>query len=161
MNKALAIAAAVVLVLLGGAFLLGDREPPAASAPAPLTTLAWPPYSSAGPSSRPNPYPTVPSSQIDGDHGTRMLTAKDGTRLLIPALETDCSREEVWLLGEYPDRVELELRWITKPVPPSISVAPDGSYGCASAVPMNRPHAAIDLRSPLGERRVVITRKIG
>jgi hypothetical protein len=166
MRSSIVIAGAAALVaamLLGGWFLLGHRGPEDTTTgspqPAPLTTLERPPGSST--SSRRDPYPTVPSTQVQADdgHDPRMQTGKDGRQLLIPVYETDCSLEEVRLLAERHDRVELEIRTIVKPVPPGASIAADGSYGCMSYLPLNGPHAAVELRAPLGNRTVIIDRE--
>jgi hypothetical protein len=156
-------AAALVTALLLGSWLLsGNREPDVAAsgAPAPLTKLTWPQGTSGIPSasSRSDPYPIVPSAQVQaGDgHVPTMRTEDDGRRLLIPVFDTDCSREDVRLLGEQADRVEVEIRTVVKPVPSGATVAADGSYGCSSFRYGDGPHAVVELRAPLGTRTVVI-----
>lgn len=158
------VAAGVLAVLLVGAvLLLGGREPvgsgdipPEAAA---TTVLRHPPDPSDG-SDPPDPFPTVSSAQLRGDGVSAWLvrTADGGRRLLVQVTESDCSREEVRLLGEHADRVELDVRTVTKPPPPGASVGPDGSYGCMAFSPANGPYAVIDLRAPLGDRPVVIRR---
>jgi hypothetical protein len=156
------VAAVVAALLIGGWFLLGDREPGAAGAsaptPAPLTELTWPPDpSTSGP--RPDPYPTVPSGQVQmGQDDLRvkgMRTA--GNRLLIPVVDADCAYEEVWLLGEHGDRVEVEIRLQFRPEP-GVTTTPGATYGCGWMSYGDGPYAAVELRAPLGDRRVVINR---
>jgi hypothetical protein len=169
-STAIAGAAALVAALLLGAwFLFGDRESPAAEpgsppGPAPTTNLEFPPVSSGLPSGSraADPYPIVPSDQVraETDGLTLELRTGDGGRqLLVPAFDLACLREEVWFLGEHPDRVEVEIRSIAKPPPPGVSVRPDGSYDCGITMYSLPPHAVISLRSPLGTRTVVVTRK--
>lgn len=167
MRSSILIAGAAALVaamLVGGWFLLGHREPvntAGSSEPAPLTTLQRPHHSST--SSKRDPFPAVPSAQIQAEQETfsRLRTGKDGRQLLVPVFDSDCSFEEVRLLAEHRDRVEVEIRTVVKPPPPGTSIAPDGSYGCMSYNALNGPHAAVELRSPLGERAVVIHREPG
>jgi hypothetical protein len=157
-------AAGVAAVLLVGAGLVfGGRETDRAGAttsgPAPTTVLSHPADPSGG-SRRPDPYPTLPSGQVRGDHASSWMvrTDGDGTRLLVQLIETDCSAEEVRVLGEHPDRVEVEIRTVAKPPPPSATFGPGGSYGCVGFSPADGPHAVVELREPLRERAVVIRR---
>lgn len=167
-----AVAAAVAALLIGGWFLLkpapgGTATGSSGSGPAPTTELAWPSYPYGPPSTgAPEPYPTIPSAQVrtesqDAYGSTRVRTARDGRQLLLPVVDSDCMAEEVRLLGQHPDRVDVEIRNVAKPPPPSVSVAPDGSYGCLgiSNGAGQGPHAAIDLTAPLGQRTVVIHRE--
>ena len=161
------IAAVVALatVLLMGVWLVvaGPQRVQAGNAVpddvARTTVLSSPPDPSDG-SAPPRPFPTVPSAQVRGQHvapwGVR--TGSDGQQLLIQVMETDCSDEEVRLRGEYPDRVEVELRTVAKPPPPGAEIGPDGSYGCGGIGTADGPYAVIDLRGPLGDRDVVIHR---
>lgn len=115
-------ATAVVAVLPAGAWLvLGGAKQVQAGNAVPgdvvrTTELSSPPDPSDG-SSPPRPFPTVPSAQVRGQHvspwGVR--TGSDGRQLLVQLMETDCSSEEVRLLGEHADRVEVELRTVAKP----------------------------------------------
>jgi len=158
-------AAAVAAVLLVGAWLVlgGAKQVQAGNAVpgdvARTTELTSPPDPSDG-SSPPRPFPTVPSAQVRGQHvapwGVR--TGADGRQLLVQLMETDCSGEEVRLLGEHADRVEVELRTVAKPPPPSAEIGPDGSYGCVGVGSADGPYAVVELRDPLGDRDVVIRR---
>jgi hypothetical protein len=60
------------------------------------------------------------------------------------------------LLGEYSDRVEVEVRTVFRP-PPS-SIGSDGGYGCMSVRTSGGPYAVIDLRESLGDRAVMVRR---
>jgi hypothetical protein len=155
-----AAAGVAAVVLLGIWMLAGRQSEPAAagSGPAPTTLLSWPPDPSDG-SRPPDPYPTVPSAQIRAEHDNswKVRTGDGGRRLLVALMDTDCSREEVRLLGEHTDRVEVEIRHVAKPPPPSASLAPGGHYTCMSFGTSDGPHALIELREPLGERAVVLT----
>jgi hypothetical protein len=159
-------AAAVAAVLLAaGWFLLGRPEageagaaPPAV---APTTVLSVPPDPSDG-STPPDPYPTVASDRVRGDHVSpwTVRTGSDGRQLLVQVADTDCYGEEVRLRGEHADRVDVEIRMVAKPPPPGVSVAPDGSYGCGSYGSADGPYAVLELREPLGDRAVVIDRPV-
>jgi hypothetical protein len=158
-------AAAVAAVLLaGGWLLLGNRGAVEAGAPtsgvAPTTVLSWPPDPSDG-SRPPDPYPTVPPAQLKAEHdySWKVRTGDGGRRLLIGLFESDCSAEEVRLLGEHADRVDVEIRMVAKPPPPHVTIGPDGSYGCFGYGTSDGPHAMIDLAAPLGERAIVIHRE--
>jgi hypothetical protein len=161
------VAAGTAAVLLVGAWLLlGGRDTGQAgtalpSAAATTTVLAWSPDTSYGAKPpNPNPYPTVPSAQVRGDHVSDRAVRTDGggRRLLVRVTDSDCSGAEVWFLGEYPDRVEVEIRPVAKPPPPGVSIGSDGSYGCVSIGTSDGPHAVIELQEPLGDRAVVIHR---
>jgi hypothetical protein len=160
-----AAAAGVAAALLVGAWLLlGGQDPGQQAAAAPpgvaaTTVLSQPPDPSDG-SEPPDPYPTVPSAQMRGDQvsTSKVRTDRDGRRLLVRLTELDCLSEEARLLGEHPDRVEVEIRTVAKPPPPSVSVGPDGSYGCMGYGASDGPYAVIELREPLGDRTVVIRR---
>jgi hypothetical protein len=150
-------AAAVAAVLLVGAWLLlggptrAQAGNPVADDVARTTELTTPPDPSDG-STPPRPFPTVPSAQVRGEHvspwGVR--TGTDGRQLLIQLVETDCFSEEVRLLGEQADRVEVELRTVAKPPPPSAEIGPDGSYGCMGYGSADGPYAVVDLRDAIG-----------
>jgi hypothetical protein len=157
-------AGGVAVVLLVGAWLLlGGRDAVQAGTTRPdvaaTTVLSWPPDPSDG-SKPPEPYPTVPSERVRGEHVgvSTVRTDGGGRRLLVQLMETDCSGEEVRLLGEHPDRVEVEVRTVLKPPPPSVSIGPDGSYGCMGIGVSDGPYAVIELREPLGDRAVVVHR---
>lgn len=157
-------AAGVAAVLLVGAWLLfGGRETEQAGTTSPdvvtTTVLNWPPDPSDG-SNPPDPYPTVPSAQVRGDHVSAWMvrTDGDGRLLMVQLTESDCSREVVRVLGQHPDRVEVEIQTVAKPPPPSASVGPDGSYGCMSFSALDGPFAVIELHEPLEDRTVVIHR---
>lgn len=160
---AIAGAAAVVaaVLLVGAWFLLGGQgtgqagtNPPEVAS---TTVLSRPPDPSDG-SKPPDPYPTVPLAQLQGDHAPAGMvrTDADGRRLLVQLTELDCWSEEVRLLDEHRDRVEVEIRMVAKPPPPSAGSSPDGSYGCVSYSRSDAPHAVIELREPLGNRAVVL-----
>lgn len=157
-NLLAVIAAAVTVILVGGWLLLSQRGPSGSADPAPVTQLRRPSGSYSS-SSRPDPYPRVPSAQVkNGDHGRLdVRAAEDGRQLLVPVFETDCSFDEVRLLSELSDRVEIQIRLVGKPKPATVTAAPDGSYGCMSGLPMNaQKHAVITLHAPLGARDIVV-----
>ncbi len=164
-SLAVAAAVAMVAVLLVGVWLVldGPRSAEAGNAVpddvARTTVLTAPPDPSDG-STPPQPFPTVPSAQVQGQHlapwGVR--TAAEGRQLLVQLLETECSSEEAHLRGEHPDRVEVDLRTVVKPPPRNADIGPDGSYGCVGIGTADSPYAVIDLRIPLGDREVVIHR---
>ena len=79
--------------------------------------------------------------------------------LFVPAIDSKCTRDEIRLLREQSDLVEIEVRSVSKPKPPDITVAPDGSYGCAEIVSTNGNYAVVRLRDPLGTRMVQVTRE--
>lgn len=158
-------AAVAALLLVGGWLLFGGRQPgtgaPGSGPPAPVTHLTWPPDPSGLPiaSRPPDPYPTVPAAQVRAENHDPSVRIGDGGRqLLIPVLDSDCVREEVRLLGEHADSVEVEVRLTPGLPPPSVSVAPDGSYGCMGFRNGFGPHAVIELHAPLGGRPVIIHR---
>ena len=156
-------AAAVAVVLLVGAWLLlggPERVPAGNSAPSDVartTVLTASPDPSDG-STPSRPFPAVPSAQVRGEHvspwGVR--TGADGRQLLVQLMDTECSSQEVRLLGEHPDRVEVELRTVAKPLPSGAEVGPGGGYGCVGIGSAEGPYAVIDLGEPLGGREVVI-----
>jgi len=158
-------AAGVAAVLLVGAWLLlGGRDTvQAGTDPGPeaaaTTRLSFPPDPSDG-STPPDPYPTVPAAQRQGEEvgPAGIRTGADGRRLLVQVMDTDCSSEEVRLLGEHDDRVEVEIRTVAKPPPPGVSIGPDGSYGCMGLGTSDGPYAVVDLAKPLGQRAVDVQR---
>lgn len=157
------VAAGVAAVLLGGGwFLLGGRDTVQAGTEpemAATTTLSWPADPSDGSQPR-DPYPTVPSAQVRDEQlaGWGVRTAADGRRLFVQLSDSACASEEARLLGEHPDRVDVEIHMVAKPLPPDVSVSPDGSYGCVGMSGSDGPYAVIDLSEPLGEREVVVRR---
>jgi hypothetical protein len=155
------VAAGVVVVLLVGAWLLfGERETaPAGTTAADVaatTELSWPPDPSDG-SRPPDPYPTVPSARVRSADTRLVRTAADGRRLLVQLSESDCSSEEARLLGEHPDRVEVEIRLVLRP--PSSSAGAVGGYVCGGIMVSDGPYAVIDLREPLEGRAVLVRRE--
>jgi hypothetical protein len=155
--------AGVAVVLLGAWLVLAGRgSEPTGSGPPPATVastteLSWPPDPSDG-SNPPDSYPTVPSAQMRGEHLSAWMarTDDDGRRLLVQVLETNCSTDEVRLLGEHTDRVEVEIRTVATSLP-----AHPGSgkgFVCGGVIPADGPYAVVDLNEPLGERTVVIHR---
>lgn len=156
-----AVAGVAAVLLVGAWLLLGGRDTGrAGSTPLATTTvLSWPPDPSDG-SDPPDPYPTVPSTQMRGDDMSAWAVRTDADgRLLVQARESDCSADHVRLLGEHPDRVEVEIRTVAKPPPPGVTIGPDGSYGCMSSGGSEGPYAVIELAEPLGDRAVVIDRQ--
>ncbi|HET9139232.1 hypothetical protein [Actinophytocola sp.] len=152
------------LLVVGGVLLWGrDADDggrrAAAAGPAPTTSLPATPDHSMG-ARAPEPFPAVPNEQVDdGDEAglpLRVRTGEGGRTLMVPLQDSDCSGEEARLLGEYADRVEVELRTFGKPPPPGTTLGPDGSYGCVSFGPSDNPYAVIMLDGPLGDRRVII-----
>jgi hypothetical protein len=156
--------AGLAVVLVGAWLVLAGRGPDAAGAGAKrptvaLTTeLSWPPDPSDG-SNPPDPYPTVPSAQMRGDRMSAWMVRTDGPRLLVQVMETDCTTDEVRLLGEHPDRVEVEIRTVVKPLPASVT-ANAGTKGvvCGGVMTSDGPYAVVELSKPLGERTVEIHR---
>ena len=162
----IAVAGVVVAVgvVLGGIILFAGDESESgggqAAGPAPTTSLdlPWPDPSGTEPVPD-DPYPKVPSEQVDGD--LRGVARTAGRNLYIPVLDGDCGKEQAWLLGEHADRVAVEIRSL--PFPPPSGVTPDanGSYGCMAYSPLSESHAVIELAEPLGDRRLVVTYDFG
>jgi hypothetical protein len=158
-----AVAGAVVAVVavLGGIFVFAGDESESgggqAAGPAPTTTLdlPWRDPSSTEPVPV-DPYPPVPSEQVDGGLLGEARTA--GRTLYVPVSDNECLREQVWPRGEHADRVEVEIRDLPTPPQPGVTTAADGSYGCMTydGGPPGL-HAVIELAEPLGDRRLVVT----
>jgi hypothetical protein len=111
----------------------------------------------------PQPFPTVPDAQVEGDHPLGPIrTGTDGRQLMVPLEDGHCGGEEAKLLGESGDRIEVEIHPLPMPAPatpPSgVTRRPDGSYdyGCLTYANSNGPYAVIDLRAPLGTRKIVV-----
>jgi hypothetical protein len=157
------VAGAVAVLLLGLWLLLAGRDPvpgkATATQPGVATTtkLSYPPDPSDG-SKPPNPYPTVPSTQMRGDRVSAWMVRTDGQRLLVQVMETDCSTDEVRLLGEHSDRVEVEIRTVLKSSLPN--AAPGKGFACGGVITADGPYAVVELTEPLGDRAVVIHRPI-
>ena len=158
---AVAVGAAVVLA---GVWLFAKPSDDsgavaqAGAAPAPTTRL------DLGDGSRPPKTPTpplVPTGQVMAKHTgiSDLLSGEGGRVLFVPAIDSKCTRDEIRLLREQSDLVEIEVRSVSKPKPPDITVAPDGSYGCAEIVSTNGNYAVVRLRDPLGTRMVQVTRE--
>jgi hypothetical protein len=166
-----AIVGAVAALLVGGWLLIAGRDLGAAAAgpgtTAPTTRLPSMTYSSETPEA-PQPFPSVPDAQVGGNHPLGSIrTGVDGRQLLVPLQDGQCGGEEARLLGEYGDRIEVEIHTLPMPAPasppPGVTVSPDGSYsyGCVSFAPANGPYAVIDLRDPLGTRKIVVHQRYG
>jgi hypothetical protein len=166
MPKSVAIAGVVVAVLaiaLGGWFVVSRKDSGTAGASgqpaaAPTTRLSVYSYPSGTPTAQ--PYPTVPEAQLTGDGRARnwIRTRANGRQLLVPLADDDCSREEARLLGEYGDRVEVEIHPLPMPLPSGATPGPDGTYayGCMTMLGDNNLYAIIDLHDPLGARKVSV-----
>lgn len=151
----------VIVAVLGGIFLFAgdEREPDSgqAAGPAPTTRLSAPDVDPSGTEPVPDdPYPPVPSAQVDGPLTGHVRTA--GRNLYIPVSDSaECPREQVWPHGEHADRVEVDIRATP---PPGMTTDAQGnggyfSYGCGAGP--DGPYAVIELAEPLGDRRLVVT----
>ena len=136
-----------------------------AAGPAPTTLLSLPEPDPPGrePTPEPgDPYPLVPSGQVDGPLYPAARTA--GRILYIPVLDGNCFRDQVWPRGEYADRVEIEIREL--PVTPTgVTTDAEGkvvTYTAYLETPgQDNAHAVIELAEPLGDRRLGVNRVIG
>lgn len=152
MKRGLLAIAVATAVLAGGVYVL-TAEPRSGSGNfAPITQLD---------DAAVDAFPAVPAAQVESEHMFPVARrAPDGRQLLVPVPEHDCAHDEVRLAGEHLDRVELEVRSITKPPPADAEIRPGGDYACSYMVygsPLaGGPHAIVQLRSPLGGRKVRI-----
>ncbi|MBB4904186.1 hypothetical protein [Actinophytocola algeriensis] len=162
----IAVACAVVAVgaVLGGIIVFADDGNESgggrAAGPAPTTrlSLAAPDPSGTEPVSD-NPYPRVPSEQVDGNLSGEARTA--GRHVYIPVQDNDCWREQVWPLAEHADRVAVEIRTLPFPPPSGATLDADGGFGCMAYGSLDGPHAVVELAEPLGDRRLVVTYDYG
>jgi hypothetical protein len=159
----IAVAGVVVAVgvVLGGIFVFAGDESESgggqAAGPAPVTRLSLPESDPSGTEPVPDdPYPPVPSEQVDGDLVGMPRTG--GRNVYIPVQDNDCSRQQVWPRGEHADRVEVEIRTLPVELPTGITTDAEGngSYGCLGSA-HGDGHAVIELAEPLGDRRLVVT----
>ncbi|MFI7672150.1 hypothetical protein [Actinophytocola sp. NPDC049390] len=153
-----AVAGVVVAVgaVLGGIFVFAGDETgrgggPAAG-PAPTTRLSLP-YSSGTKPVPDDPYPRVPSAQVDGPLPGESRTA--GRSLYIPVHDDECFQDQVWHRGEDANRVEVEIR--STPGPRiAVTTFANGDSGYGGYCGPGPDYAVIELAEPLGDRRLVV-----